>query len=131
MRVIVLRKQDISGELPEEAQQAAEEATRTALVEKIRQLLGEIETNLEGMSVEELTALLQRLGGERKLLRKGEVTIIPESVLEALDNLVEAVGELASKFPALGEEEAEELLALMVVQAAELRIKGYLLKNCV
>jgi uncharacterized protein YqgV (UPF0045/DUF77 family) len=113
MRVIVLRKQDTSGELPEEAQQAAEEATRTALVEKIRQLLGEIETNLEGMSVEELTALFQRLGGERKLLRKGEVTIIPESVLEALDNLVEAVGELASKFPALGEEEARELLEVV------------------
>lgn len=113
MRVIVLRKQDVSGELPEEAQQAAEEATWTALVEKIRGLLGEIETNLEGMSVEELTALLQRLGGERKLLRKGEVTIIPESVLEALDNLVEAVGELASKFPTLGEEEAGELLGVV------------------
>jgi len=113
MRVIVLRKQDIGGGLPEEVQQAAEEATRTALIEKIRKLLGEIETNLGGMSVEELTALLQQLGGKRKLLRKGEVTIIPESVLEALDNLVEAVGELASKFPALGEKEAEELLGVV------------------
>jgi len=113
MRVIVLRKQDASGELPEEVQQAAEEATRTALVEKIRELLGEIEANLEGMSVEELTALLQRLGGERKLLRKGEVTIIPESILEALEALVRAINELASRFPALSEEEAMELLEVV------------------
>jgi ribosomal protein L16 Arg81 hydroxylase len=120
MRVIVLRKQDITGELPEEVQQAAEEATRTALIEKIRQLLGEIETNLEGMSVEELTALLQRLGDERKLLRKGEVTIIPESIFEALDALVQAINELASKFPAIDEEEKERLLEVVEEAKANL-----------
>jgi RNA polymerase-binding transcription factor DksA len=109
MRVIILRKQDMADELPEEVQEEA----RQTLVEKIRQLLNEVETNLEGMSFEELKELLGRLGGGQKLLRKGEVTIIPESVLEALDNLVEAVGELASKFPALGEEEAEELLGVV------------------
>jgi RNA polymerase-binding transcription factor DksA len=109
MRVIILRKQDMADELPEEVQEEA----RETLVEKIRQLLNEVETNLEGMSLEELKGLLERLGGGQKLLRKGEVTIIPESVLEALDNLVEAAGELASKFPALGKEEAEELLGVV------------------
>jgi hypothetical protein len=109
MRIIILRKQDMAGELPEEAQEAA----RQALVEKIRQLLNEVEANLGGMSFEELQELLERLGGSRKLLRKGEVTIIPESVLEALDNLVEAVGELASKFPNIGQEEAGELLEVV------------------
>jgi molybdopterin converting factor small subunit len=105
MRVIILRKQE-TGELPEEEM-------RQQLVEQVRQLLRELETNLEGMSVDEIKALLQQLGAGQRLLRKGEVTIIPESVLEALDNLVEAVGELASKFPALGEEEAEELLGVV------------------
>jgi hypothetical protein len=113
MRVIVLRKQDVSGGLPEEVQQKVEEATRTALIEEIRRRLGEIEAGLEDMSAEELAGLLQRLRGERKLLRKGEVTIIPESVLQALDNLVKAVGELASKFPALDEKEREGLLEIV------------------
>lgn len=127
MRVIVLRKQ--VEELPEEVRQATEEAARAELVEKIRELLGEIETNLEGMSVEELTALLQRLEGERKLLRKGEITIIPESILEALDALVRAINELASKFPALGEKEAEELLRVVEeakanLSAIEEQLKG-------
>jgi len=108
MRVIILRKQE-TGELPAEN----EEEMHRQLVEQVRQLLRELETNLEGMSVDEIKALLQQLGAGQRSLRKGEVTIIPESVLEALDNLVEAVGELASKFPALGEEEAGELLRVV------------------
>ena len=113
MRVIVLRKQDIRDELPEEVQQRVEEATRTALIEEIRRRLDEIEANLEGMSVEELNALFQQLGGEQKLLRKGEVTIIPESIFEALEALVRAINELASKFPASDEEEAKQLLEVV------------------
>ena len=108
MRVIILRKQE-TGELPAEN----EEEMHRQLVEQVRQLLRELETNLEGMSVDEIKALLQQLGAGQRSLRKSEVTIIPESVLEALDNLVEAVGELASKFPALGEEEAGELLRVV------------------
>jgi rRNA maturation endonuclease Nob1 len=120
MRVIVLRKQDITSELPEEARQKAEEAARTALIEEIQRRLDEIEANLEGMSVEELTALFQQLGGERKLLRKGEVTIIPESIFEALEALVQAINELASKFPAIGEEEKEQLLEVVEEAKANL-----------
>jgi hypothetical protein len=109
MRVIILRKQEEMGELPTEN----EEEMRRQLVEQVRQLLRELETNVEGMSIDEIKALLQQLGAGQRSLRKGEVTIIPESVLEALDNLVEAVGELASKFPNIGQEEAGELLEVV------------------
>jgi hypothetical protein len=109
MRVIILRKQEGTDELS----QSYEEEKHQQLVEQLRQKLRELEANLENLSSEEIEALLQQLGVGQKLLRKGEVTIIPESVLEALDNLVEAVGELASKFPALGEKEAGELLGVV------------------
>jgi DNA-binding transcriptional MerR regulator len=108
MRVVILRKQEM-GELPTEN----EEEMRRQLVEQVRQLLRELETNVEGMSIDEIKALLQQLGAGQRSLRKGEVAIITESDLEDLEGLVQAVEELKENFPPLDRNEAKRLLKVV------------------
>jgi uncharacterized phage infection (PIP) family protein YhgE len=108
MRVVILRKQEM-GELPTEN----EEEMRRQLVEQVRQLLRELETNVEGMSIDEIKALLQQLGAGQQSLRKGEVAIITESDLEDLEGLVQAVEELKENFPPLDRNEAKNLLKVV------------------
>jgi uncharacterized protein Yka (UPF0111/DUF47 family) len=134
MRVIVLRKQQEgvpAEELPSEVQQEVEEVMRERqeVFDEISESIGELNRtiidNFNQISVETLERIRDLLqeavntasaGATAGAFRKGEIAIITDTDLDALEKLAEALERLTHPeegAPALSEERAKELLKLV------------------